>query len=169
LALLAALGAAPAAAETVHVPMTLVAPTGPGAAVGEVAISDGPQGAVFDVDLKGLPPGQHGFHVHQNPSCAAVTAADGKVTPAGAAGSHLDPAKTGMHMGPTGAGHLGDLPFINVATDGTAVERLTAPRITSVAALHGHALMVHAGGDNYSDQPLPLGGGGARIACGVIP
>ncbi|MBF9200908.1 superoxide dismutase, partial [Acinetobacter baumannii] len=23
-------------------------------------------------------------------------------------------------------------------------------------------------GDNYSDSPLPLGGGGARIACGVI-
>ncbi|SSP59941.1 Cu/Zn superoxide dismutase [Acinetobacter baumannii] len=28
--------------------------------------------------------------------------------------------------------------------------------------------MIHAGGDNYSDSPLPLGGGGARIACGVI-
>ncbi|MBV8452160.1 MAG: superoxide dismutase, partial [Deltaproteobacteria bacterium] len=26
----------------------------------------------------------------------------------------------------------------------------------------------HAGGDNYSDTPLPLGGGGARLACGVI-
>ena len=29
------------------------------------------------------------------------------------------------------------------------------------------ALMLHAGGDNYSDQPAPLGGGGARMACGV--
>jgi Cu-Zn family superoxide dismutase len=28
--------------------------------------------------------------------------------------------------------------------------------------------MIHAGGDNYADQPAPLGGGGARIACGVI-
>jgi len=27
--------------------------------------------------------------------------------------------------------------------------------------------MIHAGGDNYSDQPEPLGGGGGRIACGV--
>jgi len=34
--------------------------------------------------------------------------------------------------------------------------------------LHGHALMVHAGGDNHDDHPAPLGGGGARIACGVI-
>ena len=29
--------------------------------------------------------------------------------------------------------------------------------------------MIHAGGDNYSDEPQPLGGGGGRIACGVIP
>ena len=28
--------------------------------------------------------------------------------------------------------------------------------------------MIHAGGDNYSDLPKPLGGGGDRIACGVI-
>jgi Copper/zinc superoxide dismutase (SODC) len=31
----------------------------------------------------------------------------------------------------------------------------------------GRSVMIHAGGDNYSDQPAPLGGGGARIACGV--
>nr|MBP8027895.1 superoxide dismutase [Acinetobacter sp.] len=24
------------------------------------------------------------------------------------------------------------------------------------------------GGDNYADQPKPLGGGGERIACGLI-
>ena len=28
--------------------------------------------------------------------------------------------------------------------------------------------MIHAGGDNYSDTPAPLGGGGARIVCGVV-
>ena len=33
----------------------------------------------------------------------------------------------------------------------------------------GRALMIHEGGDNYADEPKPLGGGGARIACGVIP
>jgi Cu-Zn family superoxide dismutase len=27
--------------------------------------------------------------------------------------------------------------------------------------------MVHVGGDNFSDQPEPLGGGGARIGCGI--
>jgi Cu-Zn family superoxide dismutase len=29
--------------------------------------------------------------------------------------------------------------------------------------------MVHAGGDNHADHPAPLGGGGMRILCGVIP
>ncbi|MCD3149108.1 superoxide dismutase, partial [Salmonella enterica subsp. enterica serovar Enteritidis] len=30
------------------------------------------------------------------------------------------------------------------------------------------SLMIHKGGDNYSHKPAPLGGGGARFACGVI-
>ena len=25
-----------------------------------------------------------------------------------------------------------------------------------------------AGGDNHADHPAPLGGGGARVACGVV-
>ncbi len=28
--------------------------------------------------------------------------------------------------------------------------------------------MLHAGGDNHHDHPEPLGGGGARMACGII-
>ena len=36
------------------------------------------------------------------------------------------------------------------------------------AQLKGKALIIHAGGDNYSDRPAPLGGGGARVACGLI-
>jgi len=44
---------------------------------------------------------------------------------------------------------------------------LLAPRL-KLADVQGRAIMVHAGGDNYSDEPQPLGGGGERIACGVI-
>ena len=80
----------------------------------------------------------------------------------GAAGSD-----TGRHAGPEGNGHKGDLPVLEVAADGSARVTLTAPRLT-VADAQGRALMVHAGGDNYSDEPKPLGGGGARIACGVV-
>jgi len=34
--------------------------------------------------------------------------------------------------------------------------------------LAGHAVVIYEGGDNFSDQPKPLGGGGGRIACGVV-
>ena len=159
--------ASPALAASLSAPMALATPTGPGASVGTVTITEGPDGVVFAVDLHGLPPGPHGFHVHVNPSCAA-TEKDGKPVPAGAAGGHLDPDNTGMHMGPMGGGHLGDLPLITVNADGTAKAALTAPHIKLLDILRGHSLMIHVGGDNYSDQPLPLGGGGARFACGVI-
>jgi Cu-Zn family superoxide dismutase len=168
-ALVAVASAAPAFAEALKVPMAMATATGKGAEVGTVTLSDGKGGVTFKVDLHGLPPGEHGFHVHQNPSCDAATATDGKVTPAGAAGAHMDPAKTGAHMGPMGEGHLGDLPKVTVGADGAAKATLTAPHIKTVAELRGHALMLHAGGDNYSDQPAPLGGGGARMACGVAP
>jgi Cu-Zn family superoxide dismutase len=158
--------AAPALAAGVTAPMALTTPQGPGAAVGTVTVSDTAAGVAIKLDLHGLPPGPHGFHLHANPSCAPAPGADGAMAPAGGAGPHLDPAMTKMHMGPDGAGHLGDLPRIEVAADGTARQTLAAPRIKTAAAFKGHALVIHAGGDTYSDTP-PLGGGGARLACGV--
>ena len=83
-----------------------------------------------------------------------------------AAGGHFDPANTGKHLGPQGEGHKGDMPALVVGADGKATKSIIAPHLT-VADVKGHAVMIHAGGDNYSDQPAPLGGGGARIACGV--
>jgi Cu-Zn family superoxide dismutase len=165
--ILATLAAGSAFSQSLTAPMALATPTGPGDSVGVITVTEGPGGAMFKLDLHGLPPGEHGFHVHANPSCAPGEK-DGKPVPAGGAGAHLDPEKTGMHMGPMGKGHLGDLPLITVAADGTAKATLAAPRIKSLEDLKGHALMIHAGGDNYSDQPAPLGGGGARLACGVV-
>ena len=62
---------------------------------------------------------------------------------------------------------MGDLPILNVDSAGNAKVNLLAPRL-SLADVEGLAVIVHAGGDNYSDTPKPLGGGGDRIACGVI-
>jgi Cu-Zn family superoxide dismutase len=158
--------AVPAGAAELWAEMRQATPNGPGAALGTVTISSGPNGAVIKTALKGLPAGAHGFHIHEKGSCQPGTA-NGQPVPAGAAGGHLDPQHTGKHQGPQGAGHLGDLPALQVAADGTANETLTAPHIRNVEALKGRAVMIHAGGDNYSDQP-PLGGGGGRIACGVL-
>ena len=166
--LFAAALAAPAFAASATVPMAIATETGAGASVGKVTLSDGPKGVVLALDLHGLAPGQHGFHLHEKPSCDPTTAADGKVTPAGAAGPHLDPDKSNSHQGPHGKGHLGDLPLIEVDANGVAKGKLEAPRFKTVAEFKGRALMIHAGGDTYSDTPT-LGGGGARLACGVVP
>lgn len=151
--------------ETV-IQMQLVNEQGLGRSVGIVTASDSEYGLILIPQLNDLPPGLHGFHVHQNPACGHIM--QGSNPGAGlAAGGHFDPLKTDKHEGPYGKGHLGDLPALYVGADGKASLPLLAPRL-KVADLKGRSLMIHAGGDNYSDVPAKLGGGGARIACGVI-
>ncbi len=146
--------------KTLIVPMHATAKQGVGKSVGNVVISETPYGLLFTPSLKGLKPGLHGFHIHQNPDCGNNGMA---------AGGHLDPDKTAKHEGPYGDGHLGDLPVLPVMQDGTATTSLLAPRLKMLSQVAGHSLMIHEGGDNYSDIPKPLGGGGGRMECGVIP
>lgn len=148
------------------VPMNRVDDKGVGQAVGTVAVSESRYGVVFTPDLAGLPPGMHGFHLHETANCAPKEK-DGKLVPALAAGGHYDPAGSKRHDLPWGDGHLGDLPALVVDADGKATYPVLAPRL-KMADLKGRALMIHAGGDNHADQPAPLGGGGGRVACGVI-
>lgn len=139
---------------------------GSGRALGQIQISESPYGVVFTPELAGLQPGVYGFHVHEKPSCAAAEK-DGKMVPALAAGPHYDPAGSKKHGTPWGDGHLGDLPALAVSANGNAANPVLAPRL-KLADLKGRSLMIHAGGDNHADHPAPLGGGGARMACGVI-
>jgi Cu-Zn family superoxide dismutase len=155
-----------AAAQPVVVELRAAEATGAGAVLGTIAVSSTPYGTLFTPSLSGLAPGLHGFHVHENPSCDPKEQ-DGKMVPALAAGGHFDPAKTGKHLGPYADGHLGDLPPLYVDAGGKSTLPVLAPRI-KLSDLKGRSLMVHAGGDNFADHPQPLGGGGARIACGVI-
>ena len=166
LLLSSACAAAVAAPADMRATMNMVSEKGPGAAVGDVVISETRYGLVFTPKLSGLPAGLHGFHVHETGNCG-TNEKDGKAVPAGAAGGHLDPAGTKKHGTPWGDGHLGDLPALYVDKDGKAANPVLAPRL-KLADLKGKALMIHEGGDNYSDQPAALGGGGGRIACGVI-
>lgn len=146
-------------AETLTIPVYMTAANGQGQSIGTVTVSDGMCGVLITPDLHGLTPGIHGFHVHEKPDCGDKGMA---------AGGHLDPEHTEEHNGPYAhKGHLGDLPVLIVNQDGTANLPTSAPRFT-VAMMRGHSLMIHAGGDNYSDQPKKLGGGGDRIACGII-
>jgi Cu-Zn family superoxide dismutase len=166
LACLAA-AAAPAMAAEVVVALDIAEAGGKGAAIGSVRIVETPYGLAFHPQLKGLAPGLHGFHVHEKPSCAPAEQ-NGAMVPALGAGGHYDPAGTKKHGEPWGDGHLGDLPALYVAVDGNASQPVLAPRLKQLADVRGRSLMIHAGGDNHADHPAPLGGGGARVACGVI-
>lgn len=151
------------AAEKVVVNVDLLGKDG-NTAVGQVVAVNTPYGVAFYPNLKGLTPGMHGFHVHQNPDCGATDAGL-----AMKAGGHWDPEKKGAHSFPWDVnGHKGDLPSLYVAADGTAVTPVLAPKIKTVDELKGHSVMIHVGGDNFHDHPAKLGGGGARLACGVI-
>ena len=149
------------------IPVNVVDENGVGASAGQGVVAESKYGLVFTPALAGLQPGLHGFHVHENPTCAAKDR-DGKKVAALAAGGHYDPQKTGQHGFPWGEGHLGDLPALYVDAEGKATQPVLAPRL-KLSDLAGRSLMVHAGGDNHSDHPAALGGGGARVACGVIP
>jgi Cu-Zn family superoxide dismutase len=150
----------------VTVQMNTVDEKGVGKPIGQVVISATPYGLVFSPALAVLPQGLHGFHVHENPACDTKEK-DGKMVPALAAGGHYDPAASKHHSLPWGDGHLGDVPALFVDAMGEANTPVLAPRL-KITDVKGRSLMVHAGGDNYADNPAPLGGGGARIACGVI-
>lgn len=144
---------------SVTIPIVLFNESGHPENIGTITAENSACGVLLTPNLHSLPPGIHGFHVHEIPSCDNHGMA---------AGGHLDPDKTNQHEGPyKHVGHLGDLPVLIVDEDGNATLPTLAPRF-KLSELSGHALMIHAGGDNYSDHPEKLGGGGARIACGII-
>ncbi|MCE8021749.1 superoxide dismutase [Halomonas sp. MCCC 1A11036] len=154
------------AQEGHEVEMNLVSTDGVEDSIGTITLEDTDHGLLLTPELSGLPPGVYGFHVHENPNCEPGENEDGEMTAAGEAGGHYDPEDTGTHQGPYGDGHLGDLPVLIVNEDGEATLPVLAPRL-SVEDIQDRSLMIHEGGDTYSDEP-ELGGGGGRMACGVI-
>lgn len=153
------------AAPQLTVPVNKVTADGIGASIGTILITETSKGVSFKVTLSDIPPGPHGFHVHEVGDCAPGMK-DGKAEAANAAGPHFDPEQKKSHKGPSGEGHKGDLPALT-ATDKGVNSVVNATHL-KMSDLVGRALMIHQGPDNYSDTP-ENGGGGARIACGVVP
>jgi len=140
---------------------------GVGAPLGTITFRDTKNGLLITPSLSGLPAGVHGFHIHEKGACGPAEH-EGKPAAGFAAGGHYDPGHTAKHLGPySSAGHKGDLPILVVDQEGKSTLPILAPHLR-VEDVRGRSIMIHAGADNYSDQPTPLGGGGARLACGVI-
>jgi Cu-Zn family superoxide dismutase len=151
---------APVTFASSPVTMRMTVEKGQGDVAGTVTITETKYGLLFTPNLHGLTPGVHGFHIHQNFSCSNNGMA---------AGGHFDPNNTPKHLGPyNDLGHLGDLPVIYVNADGTSVLPIMAPRLKHLSDISRHALMIHHAGDNYLDTPEKLGGGGARMVCGLV-
>jgi Cu-Zn family superoxide dismutase len=129
-----------------------------------LAAVSGGQGVNIKLDLKNLPPGVHGIHVHQNAKCDAP----GFTT----AGGHFNPESKHHGLQNPQGPHAGDMDNITVGDDGTVKTTVVAANVTlgagsnSVFANGGTALVIHGGPDDMKSDPA--GNSGPRIACGVI-
>ena len=135
-----------------------------GKTIGTARLDQQAKGVRIRLNAKNLPPGDHGFHIHETGLCEAP-----KFT---SAGGHFNPTK--KHHGsesPDGA-HVGDLKNLTVEASGSAkVDRMIDQASLSEGPNNllkqgGTAIIVDAKPDDYKTDPT--GNAGDRIACGVI-
>jgi len=127
---------------------------------GQVSFREETEGVRVVADIKGLTPGQHGFHIHEKGDCSAADFSS--------AGGHFNP--TGMkHGAPTDPDHhMGDFGNLTANEQGEArFERVVNwLSFKGTNSFVGRAVIVHAKADDLTSQPA--GNAGGRIACGVI-
>ena len=155
------IGGATASAQMRHVDLK----DAKGNSVGMAMISPAKGGGVsIDLDVHGLPPGEHALHFHAVPKCEGPDFTT--------AGGHFNPTakKHGM-QNPDGA-HAGDMNNFTVDAKGNAKTTITNKNVTmgtetnSILAGEGTALMIHAAADDMKTDPS--GNAGARFACGTV-
>lgn len=140
---------------------------------GDAQLFSLPTGTEIVINVSGLTPGTHGFHIHSNGECtSAMDPATGRTVAFGGAGGHFDPGASKKHGQPGQAlshNHGGDLPNIVVDASGKGAIRYVNPHVTIAAgapSVMGRSLVVHADADDYMTDPA--GNSGTRVLCGVI-
>jgi Cu-Zn family superoxide dismutase len=136
-----------------------------GKEIGRAKLAQVPNGVLIQVQVSGLKPGEHGFHIHETGKCETPSFES--------AGDHFNPTdhKHGIEVdsGP----HAGDLPNLVVGSDGSARLSPLNPYVTlekdkknSLLKDGGTALIIHSGVDDYQSQPS--GKSGQKVGCGEI-
>jgi Cu-Zn family superoxide dismutase len=134
------------------------------APIGEAVLRGTPNGIVATVTLHDLPPGEHGFHIHETGKC---------LPPFESAGGHFDPTGRPHGFAAEGGPHVGDLPNLVVPASGRVSFQVFVPEATldeggpaTLLDADGSAFVVHAGADDHHTDPA--GHSGGRIACGIV-
>ncbi|MCW5694423.1 MAG: superoxide dismutase family protein [Pseudolabrys sp.] len=160
LTLLLGTAALPAAAQTATAPLK----DAQGKEVGSANLTQTPRGVLINVAVKGLPPGEHAFHVHAVGKCEP---------PFTSAGGHFNPDNKKHGLMAADGAHAGDMPNLHIPQSGdltievlNAAVTLEKGKPNSLLDSDGSALVIHAGTDDYKTDPT--GDAGGRIACGVV-
>ncbi|MCC7367292.1 MAG: superoxide dismutase family protein [Chloroflexi bacterium] len=138
--------------------------TADGKSVGMATFTQESGGVRLKVQGVGMPPGDHGIHVHAVGKCDAPDFMT--------AGGHFNPGNKQHGLNNPQGAHAGDMPNLKVNADGTAAfdallkDASTASGAGSLFGPEGTALVIHAGADDGMTDPS--GNSGGRIACGVI-
>ncbi len=134
--------------------------TADGTAAGRAAASDAGGQVMISLTVEGLPPGEHGVHVHTTGRCDAPTFET--------AGGHWNPTSQQHGLEDPAGQHAGDMPNLTVGPDGrgTLEYRLEGGSFAGLFDADGSAFVVHSGADDQRTDPS--GDSGDRIACGVF-
>ena len=135
-----------------------------GETIGTATVTEAPNGVLIRAEASNLPPGTHGFHVHETGQCDAASGFE-------SAGGHYNPTDAQHGYLVEGGPHAGDMPNQTVGEDGRLVAEVFNPMLSfegenTLFDDDGSALMIHGMADDYRTQDS--GDAGERIACAVI-